>query len=88
MLIRMKAGDAFFAGGWNGSNKDRWWQRAGRTKSQTSGQPGTKTSAPSNECNGRGDRVLTNADHFPMMNRPEEFNRTLEKAIRMLTDTR
>lgn len=44
--------------------------------------------APSNECNGRGDRVLNNADLFLMMNRPEEFNRALKKAIRMLTDTR
>jgi pimeloyl-ACP methyl ester carboxylesterase len=29
--------------------------------------------------------VLKKADHFLMMNRPEEFNRALEKAIRMLT---
>ena len=32
--------------------------------------------------------VLKHADHSLMMNRPEEFNRALEKAIRMLTDTR
>jgi pimeloyl-ACP methyl ester carboxylesterase len=29
--------------------------------------------------------VLKKADHFLMMNRPEEFNRALEKAIRMLS---
>ncbi len=32
--------------------------------------------------------VLKDADHFLMMNRPEEFNRALDKAIRMLMDTR
>ena len=32
--------------------------------------------------------VLKDADHFLMMNRPEAFNRSLDKAIRMLTDTR
>jgi pimeloyl-ACP methyl ester carboxylesterase len=30
--------------------------------------------------------VLKKADHFLMMNRPEEFNRALEKAIKMLPD--
>lgn len=30
--------------------------------------------------------VLKNADHFLMMNQPEEFNRALEKAIRMLLE--
>jgi len=30
--------------------------------------------------------VLKNADHFLMMNRPEEFNPALEKAIRMVMD--
>jgi len=29
--------------------------------------------------------VLKDADHFLMMNRPEEFNRALEKAINMLS---
>ena len=28
--------------------------------------------------------VLKEADHFLMMNRPEEFNRALEKAIQMV----
>ncbi len=30
--------------------------------------------------------VLKNADHFLMMNRPEEFNRALEEAIRMVLE--
>ena len=30
--------------------------------------------------------VLKDADHFLMMNRPEEFNRALEKAINMLSE--
>jgi len=30
--------------------------------------------------------ILKNADHFLMMNRPEEFNRALEKAIRMVLE--
>lgn len=30
--------------------------------------------------------VLEKADHFLMLDRPDEFNRELEKAIRMLTE--
>ncbi len=30
--------------------------------------------------------VLQGADHFLMMNRPEEFNQALEKAIHMLSE--
>lgn len=32
--------------------------------------------------------VLKGADHFLMMNRPEEFNRSLEKAIRKILENR
>lgn len=30
--------------------------------------------------------ILPKADHFLMLNRPEEFNRALEKAVRMITE--
>lgn len=32
--------------------------------------------------------ILRKADHFLMMNRSEEFNRALEKAIRMVSENR
>jgi len=32
--------------------------------------------------------VLKNADHFLMMDRPEEFNKSLEKAIDMLMNNK
>ena len=51
--------------------------------------PHSEVHWPYNEANRRhmfsyDATVLRQADHFLMMDRPEEFNRALEKAIKML----